>query len=464
MPDVAADTAPYPVGEFFDEAFGHGGRARPPYSDVLARLATADLDGLTEQIRKLLADRGVAFGGEDGHPFVVDPVPRVITAEEWEGLAAGLWQRVRALELFLDDAYGEQRVVREGIVPERVVTGSAYFEEDLRGLRPAGGARIALAGLDVVRDGEGRFRVLEDNARTPSGLAYAMAASDAVAGVLGIERPVAQAREELCRALRRVMEASAPHVEGELVLLTDGEENSAWYEHRTLAEVAGLVLATPRDVRRRGRTVELADGRRVRALYRRTEEDRVRRADGALTWLADLVLEPLAAGELGLANWPGNGVADDKEVYAYVDDLVRFYLGEEPTVRSVRTYDLADARQVEEVLDRLPELVVKPRAGQGGQGVVVGPAASHRDVEEARAAVRADPAAWIAQETVSLSTHPTVVDGRLAPRHVDLRPFTFHDGVDVVVPTGGLTRVALAEGSMVVNSSQDGGAKATWVG
>ncbi len=464
MPAHPSAHLPYDAGDFYDEAFDEHGAPRPPYTSVVAHLANRDLDALAGRTRELLAERGVAFGGESGHPFVVDPVPRIITAEEWEGLAAGLKQRVRALDAFLEDAYGDQRAVGEGIVPGHVMAGSTYFEKDLVGVRPTGGARIGLAGLDLVRDADGRFRVLEDNVRTPSGLAYAMAASDAVSEVLGIDRPREQARTELCAALRRVMEASAPHVDGELVLLTDGPGNSAYYEHATLAEIAGLTLVTPDQVRRRGDRLELGDGRRVRSVYHRTGEDALRDGSGGLTPVAELLLEPLLAGELGLVNWFGNGLADDKEVYAHVDDLVRFYLGEEPLVPSVRTYDLADADQVEEVLDRAHELVVKPRDGQGGEGVVVGPAASADEVERARRELRAAPEDWIAQEVVSLSTHPTVVDGRLEPRHVDLRPFVLYDGEDVVVPPGGLSRVALAEGSMIVNSSQDGGAKATWVG
>ena len=198
-------------------------------------------------------------------------------------------------------------------------------------------------------------------------------------------------------------------------------------------------------------------------MYRRTDEDRLRGDDGELTELAELLLEPLRAGGVGLVNWFGNGVADDKRVYPYVDDLVRLYLGEEPHLRSVPTHDLADPAARDEVLDRLGELVLKPRDGHGGTGVTFGPSASAAVLAEARETVRADPGGWIAQDPVLLSTHPTVIDGRLVPRHVDLRPFAFCDGSDVTVAPGGLTRVALTEGSMIVNSSRQGGGKATWV-
>ncbi|HEU4515178.1 MAG TPA: circularly permuted type 2 ATP-grasp protein [Nocardioidaceae bacterium] len=453
----------YDSGECFDEAFDDSGRPRPQYEEILGHLESADLDALTTKVRTLLDEEGVAFGGEDGHPFCVDPVPRILTTDEWSGLSEGLCQRVRALDAFLEDVYGEQRVVAEGIVPAHVVTGSAYFEKDLVGVPRSTGARIGLAGLDVVRDRAGGFRVLEDNVRTPSGIAYAMAASDVLQEVLPVRRPTNGARQTTVDALRGAMESSAPGVEGELVLLTDGPENSAWYEHQRLAKMADLQLATPGELRRKGTRIELADGRRVRAVYRRTGEDRVREESGAFTPLAELLVDPLAAGEVGVVNWFGNGVADDKNLYMYVDELVRFYLGEEPLVRSVPTHDLTDPERLDEVIDRLDELVVKPRNGQGGDGVVVGPTASADEIAKVRAAVRKSPDEWIAQDVVSLSTHPTVVEGRLVPRHVDLRPFVFFDGRQAVVPEGGLTRVAMQEGSMVVNSSQDGGGKATWV-
>lgn len=431
--------------------------------DLGRELDERDRDRLVREINRLLEARGVEFGGAEAHAFRADPVPRVVGREEWDELAAGLRQRARALECFVEDVYGEQCAVADGVVPERVVAGSPYFERDLVGLRPRGGARISVAGLDVVRGDDGRFRVLEDNVRTPSGIAYAMAVSDAVAEVLGVDRPTDGIEAEVPAALRRCLEATAPDVDGELVLLTDGPENSAHYEHRQVAELADLVLAGPADLRRAGDRVVLADGRRVRSVYRRTDCDRMRDERGAPTWVADLLVGPLRAGEVGMVNWFGTGVADDKSVYGYVDGLVRHFLGEEPVVPSVPTYDLLDPARLEQVLDRLADLVVKPRDGSGGDGVVVGPGASPEELERARERVRADPEAWIAQEVVSLSTHPTVVDGRLEPRRVDLRPFAFNDGRDVVVPPGGLTRVALQAGEMVVNSSRDGGGKATWV-
>ena len=430
---------------------------------VLSDGEPGDRDGLTREVNRLLESQGVRFGGEDDHPFRVDPVPRVIAADEWETIAAGLAQRVRTLDLLVDDLYGERTVVAGGVLPERVVAGSPYFERDLVGIAPTAGARISVAGLDLVRGDDGAFRVLEDNVRTPSGMAYAIAVSEAVASVLGVDRPGSDLAVGIPAALRRCLEATAPDVEGALVLLTDGATNTAYYEHQRLAELASLTLVTPADVRADGELLRLTSGERVRAVYRRTDTDGVRDESGELTDLARLLLPSLRAGTVGLANWFGTGVADDKSVYAYVDDLIRHFLDEEPVLPSVPTYDLAEPDQLEMVLGRLDELVVKPRDGHGGSGVVVGPTATAEELDRARDEVRRAPELWVAQDVVSLSTHATVVDGELQPRHIDLRPFAFYDGETVSVPAGGLTRVALQSGEMVVNSSRDGGGKATWI-
>ena len=460
VPPGAAD---YDPGDAYDEAFEAPGRVRDHYADVLEALGAVGLREAAALVEERIAAEAVTFGGGDGAPFVVDPVPRVFTQAEWQELTAGLRQRVLALDAFLSDVHGERRALAEGVVPERVIHGSAYLDEELRGLQPAAGARVAIAGLDVVRGADGRFLVLEDNVRTPSGSAYALAAAEAVEAVLPVHEPHAAAASWLRDALRRCMEAANPDGEGELVLLSDGPANSAWYEHQRLAGIAGLRIAGLEEVRARGRGLELRDGTPVRSVYRRTDEDRVRDDRGELTDVAAVLLPALREGRVGLVNWFGNGLADDKRLYPYVDDLVRLYLGEEPLLRSVPTYDLTDDGTRADVLGRIGDVVVKPRDGYGGDGVTVGPTATSAQLAEARETVAGDPWRWIAQDPVALSTHPTVAGGRLCPRHVDFRPFAFCDGEDVVVAPGGLTRVALEEGSMIVNSSRKGGGKATWV-
>ncbi len=463
MSSLPAGAGEYDPGEGWDEAFAAPGVVREHYADVMEALAEVGLDAAVAGVDERLREGEVTFGGEAGDAFVVDPVPRLLTAGEWDELRSGLRQRVRALDALMTDVHGERRAVAEGVLPQSVIDGSPHLEDELRGIEPAGGARVAIAGLDVVRNADGHFMVLEDNLRTPSGSAYALAASEAVEAVLPVHTPHEDAAAWIGDALRRCLEATNPGADGELVLLTDGPSNPAWYEHRRLAGLAGLRRATPGDLRRRGARLELREGGPVRAVYRRTDEDRLRDEHGRLTSVAELLLDPMREGTIGLVNPYGNGVADDKRLYPYVDDLVRFYLGEEPALRSVPTHDLGVESTRADVMDRVGEFVVKPRDGYGGTGVTVGPTATRGELRDARAAVTADPSRWIAQDTISLSTHPTVVDGRLQPRHVDLRPFAFYDGTTVDVAPGGLTRVALREGSMIVNSSREGGGKATWL-
>ncbi len=427
--------------------------------------SAAERDDLSRRVNAVLEERGVRFGGAGGHAFRADPVPRLLDPGEWELLAGGLAQRIRALDAFVADVYAERRCVADGVLPAHVLDATPYLEQDVTGSAPVAGAWISVAGFDVVRDEDGTLLVLEDNVRTPSGMAYAMAVSEAVSEVLGVE--ASSGLDECAAALRSSLEASNPGDDGALVLLTDGPDNSAYYEHRRLADEAGLELVELDGLRRDGDGLRLADGSPVRAVYRRTEQDGLVPADPTADPAADvagLLLEPWRAGRVGMVNCYGTGVADDKSVYAHVDDLVRYYLHEEPRVRSVPTYDLTEADRLQEALDRLPELVAKPRDGAGGEGVVIGPTASADQLAATRQAMRDEPTRWIVQDVVSLSTQPTIVDGVPQPRHVDLRPFVFFDGREVTVPRGGLTRVALEEGQMVVNSSQDGGAKATWVG
>jgi carboxylate-amine ligase len=456
-------------GQAFDEAREESGAPRPHYRALLGQLADRDLQALERRVADDLAERGVVFGGAgQDWPFSVDPVPRLITAAEWEELAVGLEQRLRALNAFLADAYGERAIVEAGIVPASVLDRAAYYERALVGTEVfERAAPIAVAGLDVVRDTDGTFLVLEDNVRTPSGLAYAVAARAAVEAhhPHGPERvPLEGAFALLGEALR----AAAPDGRDEpcVVVLSDGPRNVAWYEHRTIAAHLDLPVVALQDLHARadGLYARLPSGlRRVDVLYRRTDEDRLVDDRGELTPVGSVLLEPWKRGQIGLVNAFGTGVADDKLTHAYVEDMVRFYLGEEPLVGSVPTYDLAHDERRGELLKRLGDLVVKPRAASGGHGILIGPRASPHARATMAAAVRTAPEAFIAQETVWLSCHPTVVDGALEGRHVDLRAFVFSLPERVATLPGGLTRVARERGQLIVNSSQQGGGKDTWV-
>ena len=433
-------------------------------------LAGVDLNGLAKAVNCDLRAAGVTFGTPGDGEFRVDPLPRVIDAEEWRALASGLVQRVRALERFVADVYSEQRIVADGVVPAAAIANADHFEPQLRGIGLAPRIWIALAGLDVVRDGDdGAFKVLEDNVRTPSGLAYAVATRDALSANLRAPahwrvQPIEQAFALLETALRS---AAPPGVDDPtIVVLSDGAANSAYYEHRTIARKLGLALLTPADLVSRGdRLLARIDGRLVpvHVVYRRTDEDRLFDPSGEPTAVGSLLLEPWRSGNIACVNAYGTGVADDKLLHSYVEAMIGYYLGEEPLLESVPTYDLTDPSVLAMVLERVDELVIKPRSGHGGVGVVVCPHAEPADVAATAAAIRRDPHGYVAQEMVALSREPTVVAGEVEPRHVDLRPFVISRGSRIDVVPGGLTRVAFQRDALVVNSSQDGGAKDTWV-
>jgi uncharacterized circularly permuted ATP-grasp superfamily protein len=448
-----------------DEAALPGGPAEA-YADLLTELGDEDLPMLGETVAARLAAQGCVF---DGRPFRVDPVPRLLGSAEWADLGAGLAQRVRALDAFVADAHGARAAVREGVVPARLLEGSDHVDPIAAQL-PAARLRIGVAGMDLVRDADGRLLCLEDNVRAPSGMAYAVAARRAV----GEQREGGPPPGELERALDDLLcgvlcaaaQTCAELAGASIALLSDGPSNTAHWEHSELARLLDLPLVTLADLRVRAGRLEADTGfgrRPIDVLYRRTDEEHLGDGRGGLTAIGEALVEPLRAGTLALVNAPGAGVADDKLTHAYADDLIRFFCAQEPLLPSVSTYDLGDAGVRAHALGRLDELVIKPRGAAGGAGVLVGPEATAEELRRAREAIEEHPHGWVAQETVALSTHPTVIGDRLAPRHVDLRPFVFFDGREARALPGALTRTAFGEGDMVVNSSREGGAKDTWI-
>jgi uncharacterized circularly permuted ATP-grasp superfamily protein len=471
--DYLEPTRPHP--DAYDEMFAGDGTVRTSYRALyqsIAELDATDLSARSDALDRALVDQGITFSlsGQE-RPLPLDLVPRVIAAAEWTKLERGVIQRVRALEAFLADVYGEGQILREGIVPRRLVTSCEHFHRDVVGIAPPNGVRIHVAGVDVVRDEAGTFRVLEDNLRCPSGVSYVMENRRTMARVFPDlfgryrVRPVGDYAVHLLRALR----AAVPNVsDPTIVVLTPGVYNSAYFEHSLLARQMGVELVEGRDLLCRDNTVYIrtTEGeRQVHVIYRRIDDDFLDplhfRPDSVLG-IAGLV-NAARAGNVVVANAMGNGVGDDKLVYTYVPEMVRYYLGEKPLLPNVDTFRCWLPDELSHVLRHLDELVIKPVEGSGGYGIVFGPDATPRQLAAIRRRVRANPRGWIAQPVVQLSTVPAKIDNRLAPRHVDLRPFAVNDGNEIFVLPGGLTRVALPEGSLLVNSSQGGGTKDTWV-
>ena len=473
MADVLSS---YRTGDAFDEMMDTEGSVRPSYQAVystLSRSTSDDLRMIAESLANNYTQAGVTFdvGGVE-RPFPLDLVPRVIASPEWEIIEAGVAQRVKALEAFLADLYSEARVITDGVIPSQLVTSSTHFHRAVWGIKPINGVRIHVAGVDLIRNPAGDVRVLEDNVRVPSGVSYVMTNRNAMITAMPEAfanqriRPVAGYPTRLLTALRK---AAPPGVdEPTVVVLTPGVYNSAYFEHTLLARTMGVELVEGRDLEcRRGKVFmrTTAGLQRVDVIYRRIDDDfldPVHFRSDSMLGVPGLV-NAVRTGGVALANAIGNGVADDKLIYTYVPDLIKYYLREDPIIANVDTWRLEEDGAREEVLDRLEELVVKPVDGSGGKGIVIGPRATKAELDELRRQVSEDPRGWIAQPVVQLSTVPTLIEDGLQPRHVDLRPFAVNNGEDVWVLPGGLTRVALPEGELVVNSSQGGGSKDTWV-
>ncbi|HKH56547.1 MAG TPA: carboxylate--amine ligase/circularly permuted type 2 ATP-grasp protein [Propionibacteriaceae bacterium] len=453
-----------------DEAVGPSYRPRPVYADMVEyfrRTGERELNSLKQARREWIDNSGLTFGvNGEKRRFSVDLVPRVITPHEWQALRVGLIQRARAIELFLRDVYGAQRIVADGTVSKELVEGSPGWRPEAARL-PSGAVRAPIMGFDLVRNEFGGWRVLEDNVRNPSGAAYAIAIRDLMdACVPDLPRPSGLlSPASALPVLRDCLLAHAPPG-GTAALLSSGPSASAWFEHRLLAERGGLLLVLADDLAVQSREVRHRDsGERIDALYLRLDVELIDLVDAGGRPIGAEIFDIAAAGGVVLANAPGNGVADDKAMYCYVPELIGYYVGEHPSLEAVPTYRTSDEAEARTVLDRVGELVTKPVNGHGGIDVLIGPDASAAEVAARRRAISANPSAWVAQEVVALSSHPTLSGTSLQPRHVDLRAFVYLRGTepeDCTLADLALTRVA-PEGSLVVNSSRGGGAKDTWI-
>ena len=469
----------YDPGPFFDEMFDAQGEVRAHYQALAERL-----DGMTPEEfarKRHLADRaylaqGVTFtiySGSEGTEriFPFDLIPRIIPLHEWEMIERGLIQRLTALNLFLQDIYSEGRILQEGVVPRGLVESARHFRPEMKGFPVSRGIYIHVCGTDIIRDQKGNYLVLEDNGRCPSGVSYVLENRHAMKRVFPnlfsrhSVRPVDRYSQDLLSALRYVAPAGvdSPTV----VVLTPGIYNSAYFEHSFLAREMGIEIVTGNDLQVKDRRVFMKTTKGlqpVHVIYRRVDDDfldpMVFRKDSLLG--VSGLFEAYRCGNVTLANAVGTGVADDKATYAYVPDMIRFYLSEEPILANVPTYLSWKKNDRQYILEHLPELVVKSVNESGGYGMLIGPHATREQISQFREAIQADPRSYIAQPTIPLSRCPSFSGSSIAGRHIDLRPYIIYGEKINIIP-GGLTRVALRPGSLVVNSSQGGGSKDTWV-
>lgn len=469
----------YETGPFFDEMFSSDGSVRPHYGQLLDRFA--GMDPMEFDRKRALAERsylnqGITFtvySGDEGTERIMpfDLIPRIIPADEWAVIEKGLVQRLSALNLFLHDIYHDQRIVKEGIIPEEIIRSAKHFRPELVGFDLPHNIYIHVCGTDLIRGADGRYMVLEDNGRCPSGVSYLLENRQAMKRVFPrlfnrhAVRPVGRYPQELLATLRY----SAPNGNPDptVVVLTPGVYNSAYFEHSFLARAMGIEIVVGPDLVVKDSRVFMKTTKglqQVDVIYRRIDDDfldpTVFRKDSVLG--VPGIVEAYRAGNVTLANALGTGVADDKVTYYYVPAMIKFYLGEEPVLPNVETHLSAVDGDRKFILDHLPELVVKAANESGGYGMMIGPHASKEEIAKFRAAIIADPRGYIAQPVVQLSRSPCFIDGRVEGRHIDLRPYILSGEKTTIIP-GGLTRVAMRKGSLVVNSSQGGGSKDTWV-
>jgi uncharacterized circularly permuted ATP-grasp superfamily protein len=470
----------YDTGGFYDEMFDQAGEPRLEARlllDTISSLGDGQLQRCQSAAERILVQLGITFnvyGDSAGteRPFPFDLVPRIVRAEEWSWIERGLKQRIHALNAFIDDIYHDQKIIKDKIIPEEVVRTAASFRPQCVGMNPPKGVWCHITGTDLVRAGDGRIYVLEDNLRVPSGASYMLENRDLMKRTFpqvfeGLQvLPVTEYPSLLLGTLEAIAPADVT-TKPVVVLLTPGMYNSAYFEHSYLAQKMGIPLVEGRDLVVEDHTVYMRTTkglRRVHVIYRRIDDDFL----DPLAFRPDSMLgvpglvEAYRAGRVSLANAPGNGVADDKVMYAYVPQMIKYYEGEDPILPNVPTFLCWRDQDRQHVLQNLDTLVVKAANEAGGYGMLIGPASTAAEREAFAGKITANPRNYIAQPTLALSRMPTLVGSRLEGRHIDLRPYILY-GDEIRVVPGGLTRVALRKGSLVVNSSQGGGSKDTWV-
>ena len=478
---MGIDWKTYQTKGFFDELINSNGKPRS-YGTQLAKffseLSSDDLEQARAAADFAIKEMGITFtvygeGKTIDRAWPFDIVPRIIQKSEWQTIQSGLEQRVQALNLFINDLYHDQKIIKDGVFPKDLLTKSVNFRPQCVGIKPPKNIWAHICGSDLVRDGKGTMYVLEDNLRVPSGVSYMLENRSVMKRVFPelFEQqsvlPISDYPSQLFDMLANM--SPRPQDKPEVVVLTPGVYNSAYFEHCYLAEEMGCELVEGRDL-----VVEKDD-----CVYMKTIAG-LKRVDVIYRRIDDMFLDPevfnpkstlgvpglmraWSKGNVALVNAPGAGVADDKVVYAYVPEIIKYYLGEEPKIANVPTYKCLDPKECEYVIKNIDQLVVKPANESGGYGLLIGPKSTKKQQQETIAQIKADPRNWVAQPTLALSTVPTLDNGVMEGRHVDLRPFILSSGDKVNITTGGLTRVAMVKGSLVVNSSQGGGSKDTWI-
>lgn len=470
----------YQTGNFYDELVDADGQARPHASSLVDYFSAMDPQELIDRqyaVNRTIEDMGISFtiyseGDNIDRAWPLDVIPRAMPAAEWDRIEAGLMQRVRAINMFIDDLYNDRRILKDKVVPADLIDSSRNYLEPCKGFSPKHGVWAHICGSDLVRGGDGTMYVLEDNLRVPSGVSYMLENRNVIKRVFPslFQTHRIRAVGEYPTQLSHMLESIAPDAAGdspEIAVLTPGIYNSAYFEHSYLARTMGAELVEGGDLVVENDRVYLRSIEgltQVDTIYRRIDDifidPEAFRPDSMLG--VPGLMRAWRAGNVALANAPGSGVADDKVVYSYVPEIIQYYLSEEPIIPNVPTWRCSDPQHLDHVLQNIGDLVVKPANESGGYGMLVGPHATRSEHEQFRRLLKADPRNYIAQPTLDLSTAPTLCGDTLEGRHLDLRPFIL-SGAEQSVTAGGLTRVALRKGSLVVNSSQGGGSKDTWI-